>query len=290
MEDNGTQVQTEGQVESDSGNVTGTTDTSPETGTEQAVVDSGTSVSTPPSGEEVFFDYKSWQDNIKDLPDDQKKPLEAAFKQMQGAFTKKQQGLSKDRSKVEAYEAFMSNPMEQIQQVARQNGYNLVPQNAQPTQSQQIGQPNHSWDAQPPQTWDEVYNSIKDAAVQEAVEKFQGNLQPIMGNIQKLTTQNIEKQLDDLDPNWRIYEDTMKETLQKHPTMVSDVRELYRLSVPDDVINSRAYQQAIKKLEDKGKNAQTGQKSTSVKTRPASQKVDSFQDAVDQARAMLASQ
>jgi len=45
---------------------------------------------------------------------------------MQAAFTKKMQGLSGDRQKIEAYNQFMQDPIGQMQQVAKQYGYSLT--------------------------------------------------------------------------------------------------------------------------------------------------------------------
>jgi hypothetical protein len=285
---NDTQTIPEGQVEPDSTGAAGTTGTTPEGGDGQVVGDVGTSQAhSTASGEEVFFDHGAWQKSLKDLPSEQQESLNAAFKQMQGAFTKRMQGIGKESDKLKSYNAFMENPMGQMQALAAQNGYQLTPMN----QAQPTGDANgHPWDTTPPATWQDVESRIVDSAVNKAMQQFQGNLQPIMSNIQNLTTNNIETQLDGLDPNWRVYEDAMKEKLASHPTLVGDVATLYRLSVPQEVLESRATQAAIKRLEDKGKNAHPGVKSTSVKTKPTARKVESFQDAVDSAKEQLARQ
>jgi hypothetical protein len=282
-----TQTIPEGQVEPDTTSAVGTTETTPEGGDGQVVGDGGTSEThSDTSKGEVFFDHGAFQESIKDAPPEQKTMLEAAFKQMQGAFTKRMQGLSKESEKLNAYNAFMSNPMEQIQRLATQHGYQLVQNNGQNVQNQPDNT-GRDWDANPPQTWKEVEDRITESAVSRAMKEFQSNLQPIMSNVQNLTTNNIETQLNGIDPNWRVYEDAMKETLSKHPTLVSDVSTLYRLSVPPEIMESKAVQKAIKKMEEKGKAAHSGVKSTSVKTKPATQQVNSFEDAVRVARAQL---
>ena len=70
------------------------------------------------------------------------------------------------------------------------------------------------------------------------MEKVQQNLAPVFQGVQKVTAHNIEKELDAVDANWRMYEDEMKTSLRDHPSLVNDVSKLYRLSVPEEVLNS----------------------------------------------------
>ncbi|MHC4635804.1 MAG: hypothetical protein ACYSYU_11445, partial [Planctomycetota bacterium] len=62
------------------------------------------------------------------------------------------------------------------------------------------------------------------------------------------------------------YEDTMKINLQKHPSLANDPTSLYRMSVPQEVLESRATQMALKKLEAKGESAKISGGSTTTKT------------------------
>ena len=76
----------------------------------------GDSQATTPMGpsdavEDTFF-------NPQDIAD--KPELMAAYKGMQKAYTKKMQALADQRHKVEAYDAFYANPIEQVQRVAQQ--------------------------------------------------------------------------------------------------------------------------------------------------------------------------
>ena len=93
--------------------------TAPDPGTSDGQSAAGTSpdgqATAPDSGttEETFFDPKS----IEGKPE-----LQAAFKQMQGVFTKKMQGISDVRKKAEAFEAFQQNPMQALERMARQMG------------------------------------------------------------------------------------------------------------------------------------------------------------------------
>ena len=59
---------------------------------------------------------------------------------MQAAFTKKTQAVAQDRQKIEAFDAFMADPMSQIQQLAQQYGYSLTQANApnQPMRAERI--------------------------------------------------------------------------------------------------------------------------------------------------------
>ena len=87
----------------------GTTATAPEvsTGQAQSQTDAGQGqASTAPAtpDEPTFFDPNS-------IPEE----LKPAYKQMQAAFTKKMQGISGDKQKIEAYNAFMSDPIGQMQ-------------------------------------------------------------------------------------------------------------------------------------------------------------------------------
>ena len=117
--------------------------------------------------------------------------------------------------------------------------------------------------------------------------KVNENLKPVFDGVQKVTASNIEKQLDDIDPAWRMYEDDMKATIQAHPSLVHDVGKLYRISVPEEVLSSRAVQTALKKLEQKGQAATVHGSSTATRTQPAAKKATSFQEAVQQARDQL---
>lgn len=227
----------------------------------------------PQADEPTFFDPSALSEELK-----------PAYKQMQAAFTKKMQGLSTERQKIEAYNQFMADPIGQMQQVARQYGYSLTRAEAAQTLNQQ-GQ-SQQWE---PQSWDEVMQKAEERAEQRVMEK----LQPFLGNIQKVTAQTIERQLSEIDPNWRSYEDDMRSTLADHPTLVNDVAKLYRLSVPEEVLTSRAVQTALAKFQSKAEQAKVGGTTKTSRSEPAMPDItkmksgDAFNAAVEMARKML---
>ena len=217
-------------------------------------------VSSPET--ESFFDPKSVSPEL--MP---------AYKQMQAAYTKKAQSIADNRRKVEAYDAFMTDPLSQVRSLAAQYGLEI----AQPGAKQP--QPEIKKDFEP-QTWDEVFGEVE----KRVMEKFQDRMKPVFDNVQQITAQNIEKQLDSIDPSWKLYEDDMMANIKNHPTLVKDVSKLYRMSVPEEVLTSRAVQQALKKMEDKGKSAQVHGGQSSTKTSSVPKKAATFQEAINQAR------
>jgi len=236
----------------------------------------GQAASAPQAEEPTFFDPSTLSDELK-----------PAYKQMQAAFTKKMQGISGERQKIEAYNQFMADPIGQMQQVAQQYGYSLTrAQAAQAIQDQ--NQPQQNWE---PQSWDEVMTRAEERAEQRIMQK----LQPFLGNVQKVTAQTIERQLSEIDPQWRTYEDDMRAKLQRHPTLVNDVAELYKLSVPEDVLTSRAVQTALAKFQSKAEQAKVSGTTRTSRSEPASPDItkmksgDAFNAAVEIARKRLAS-
>ncbi len=265
---------------------TGTQATTPEGTTEQAPQSTqgqatgsttGTTAQAPDSAataDDHFFDPR-------DLPAE----LLPAYKQMQGAFTKKMQAVSQNRKKVEAYDAFMQDPVGQLQQMAGQYGYQLTRAEAARALQQQQPAGNQQQQSWEPQTWDEVLQKAEERATQKVLAQ----LQPLMGNVQKIQASTIEKQLAEIDPNWQIYEDEMRDTMRQHPTLVHDVAKLYRMSVPEDVLSSRAVQTALKKMQSKVDASHVGTKST-VTSAPAPRKAKTFDEAVQIAKEQLAAQ
>jgi len=237
--------------------------------TDQGSAAQGQATSTP-DAENSFFDPKV----LSDKPE-----LAPAYKQMQQAFTRKTQEIAKSRQKIEAYDAFMSDPIGQMQQIASQHGYSITRGQAQQAIDQQQQGPD--WQ---PNSWDDVFTRAEERAEQRIMQKFA----PLLQNVREIKAQSIEQQLEKIDPSWRLYEDDMRANMTKHPTLVSDVATLYRLSVPEDVSTSRAVAEALKKLQSKTEAAHVGSKSTTSKTTPAPRQVNSFQDAVEEAKRILA--
>ena len=249
---------------------------SPGQASSQPSPDPGPAAAPPQPEEPTFFDPSALADELK-----------PAYKQMQAAFTKKMQGISGERQKIEAYNQFMSDPIGQMQQVAAQYGYSLTrAQAAQAVQEQQQQAP--SWE---PQSWDEVMARAEERAEQRIMAK----LQPFLGNVQKQTAMTIERQLSEIDPQWRTYEDDMRSKLQMHPTLVNDVAELYKLSVPEEVLTSRAVQAAMAKFKSKTEQAKVSGTTRTSRSEPAPPDLtkmksgDAFNAAVEIARKRLAS-
>jgi hypothetical protein len=234
---------TDGQVDAGTGGsqITGAT---PDGGDGQAAgADAGTIDSGTPA-EPTFFDPKS-------LPEE----LMPAYKQMQSAWTKKMQGISDSRKKIEAYDAFYSNPQQQLQQMATQLGYQLTPAG----QLQQTNQ--GTTDTGEPQNWEEVNKRAGEYALAKMREEYG----PLINQVQSMKEEGINRALTEIDPTWQQYEDQMRTNLATHPTLANDPAALYRMSVPSEVLESRATQRALQKLEQKGQTSQVSGSSTTTK-------------------------
>lgn len=236
--------------------------------TEEALQESSNPEQTTGSGtvavEETFFDPKS----IEHSPE-----LQAAYKQMQSAWTKKMQSLSGSNDKVKAYDAFMQDPVKQAQQILGQYGYNVV-QNDQQSQQQDFN----------PQNWNDVMQEATKIAEQNIMEK----LSPVLNEFKQTKRTSIEQQLDGLDPQWRTYEDSMTKLVSAHPTLANDPETLYRMSVPQDVIESRARQAAMRKLESQRQSAQSSGGGTTNRKPSNTNRATSFNEAVTIAKQQLA--
>jgi hypothetical protein len=224
---------------------------------------------TQTTDEPTFFDANN-------LPPE----LLVPYKQMQAAFTTKTQDIARQRQKVEAYDAFMKDPVGQIQALASQYGMQLT--RAQAQQVQQAQQEQRDWE---PQTWQEVIQRTKSEAREEIMREFA----PYLNQVQQMQATNIEKQLASIDPQWRNYENNMRDLLQSHPTLVNDVSKLYRLAVPPEALEAKAIQTALKKYEDKAKHVAVSAGGSAPRSTPASPKIGSFDEAYKEARRKLQS-
>jgi hypothetical protein len=227
--------------------------------------------------EPTFFDPKSV-----------KPELVPAYKDMQRAFQKKMEAISKDRQKIDAFNAFERDPVGSLQSMAQRMGFSLSRADAQAMAQQGQQHQDQNWE---PKTWQEVVEKIGNAATQQARENVLRELSPYLGQIQEMRKVNVEKILDDAAPDWRQYEDDMKGNLSKHPSLVNDPVMLYRMSVPPEVLEGRAAQSVLKRMEDKVKGSQTAGTSTTTKTQVPDfgDKALSFNEAVKAAKASLAS-
>lgn len=236
-------------------------------GTEAQVAGAQTTASgTVADQEESFFDPSQ-------IPEE----LKPAYKQMQRAFTEKTTALKSHKAKIDAYDQFLADPTGTIKALAQQYGLTLA-------EAKQVAAEanTQSWE---PKSWDDVLAKTRQEAEQGVLQR----LQPIISEVQATKKQSIERMLDESCPDWRVYEDKMKETLNKHPTLVEDPVTLYELSLPKEVRQSRATQEALKKLEKKAKGASVSSGSNTNKTATVqSTGRVSFDEAVALAKAKLA--
>jgi hypothetical protein len=192
-------------------------------------VDSTQTSVTAPVAEDSFFDPKEIIGT----------PAEKAYKQMQANYTKKMQSLSANKHKLDAYDRFEKDPHGTLKAYAKQLGIEISEPKKQEFQ---------------PQTWDEVTEKSKADAKAEVLQE----LKPYLDQVREIKKQSIEKQLSDIDPQWQLYEDSMSENLQKHPSLVGDPAMLYRMSVPPEVQEQRAYKKALESINGKKETTPSG--------------------------------
>lgn len=248
----------------------GTTQTAPEGGSGQSVSTGQTTGNGPDTtADDSFFDPTT----IKGTP------LEPAYKQMQGAWTKAMQKTKANQHMVDAYQNFERNPQGTLQQLAQAYGFQLVQRGSNGN--------NEQWE---PKTWDDVMSRAKGEAKTEVLKELEPVLKPVFDEVKSLRRNNVEKSLEEIDPNWKIYEDDMMETLQQHPTLVKDPKKLYRMSVPEEVLMARATKEALAKLNGKTKSAQVSGGSTTTQKPSQVQRASNFQEAVEIAKKRLSEQ
>lgn len=228
--------------------------------------------------EDTFFDPQSIQD---------KPELLAAYKEMQRNYSKKMESIKNARQKIEAYDAFAADPVTQLQNMARQYGYSLSRAEAADRLNQQNGNQSQDLQGWEPKSWDEVIQR----AEERAYDRIMQEQQPLLQEVQNLRKSNLEVFLDNNAPDWRTYEDEMMTTLREHPSLVNNPLALYKLAVPDDVLQSRATQRALKKMQDKGASASVkGASTTTKRAATMPDKPVSFDEAVKIAERELAEQ
>lgn len=191
--------------------------------------------------DDAFFDPKGLDPSL--MP---------AYKNMQKAFSKKMEAIKADRHAIDAYKRLQTDPVTYVTEMAKQLGLNVAPA-GQPQQPS-----NEPWQ---PQTWEDVLHKATETARNELMKQFQ----PLIQEVSSMKKNNIEKLLDDNCPDWRQHEDDMMANLKKHPSLVNDPAALYRMSVPPEVLESRATQAALRKLQDKAQASQVSGTSTTTK-------------------------
>jgi hypothetical protein len=229
--------------------------------------DGTTSPADGPQPEESFFDPR----DLEGKPE-----LQSAYKQMQGQFTKKMQEISANKHKLAAYNAFEQNPQETIKQLAQQYGLTIA-------EAKQVAA--NEFDSFEPQTWQEVFSKASDIIEQ----RMMGKLSPYLNEVQGLKKQTIEKFMNENAPDWKTYEQDMIEVLRQHPTLASDPLKLYNLVVPPEVIQARATQAAMKKLQSKVNGSKQASGSTTSRHQPdiGGEGLPTFAQAVASARAHM---
>jgi hypothetical protein len=262
---------TEGQAADGSLETTGTESQGTEGQSTEQTTQTGTGTT------DAYYDPAEFNRLTEALPDELKEQAKALQKSLQGNYTKKTQALAENQKKIDAYNAIMANPTAAIKQYAAQYGLTVSEAAAQQA----------NIDPNDPQDWNTVYST----AEERALKKFEEKYGHVFNELQTLKKESIEKTLTELDPAWHQYEDAMLANMQKHPTLAQDAATLYRMSVPPEVLESRATQAALRKLENKGRSANIAGSSTTTK-KPGG--VDpnakpSFQEAVALAKQQIKS-
>lgn len=265
-------------------NDTGTTDDGSQ------VVDDGQSTAAPDAGTtddgsqnqagDVIYDPATYKELTGALTESGQKDLagqvDAFVKSLQGNYTQKTQAIADARQKIEAYDALTRDPHGQLQSLAQRYGFQLTPANGDQKQTEGEFEPN---------SWDDVMN----AATERAKSEILKDLSPVLKEVQSMRKSNIENQLSSIDPGWKTYEDNMMQMLNTHPTLANDPATLYRMSVPSDVLESRATQAALRRLENKTKSSNVAGGSSTTKTpAPGLKQATTFNEAVQIAEQKLA--
>lgn len=234
----------------------------------------GQAAAQAPPAEPTFFDPKTLDPAL--LP---------AYKQMQGTFTKKLQELGSYREKVTAYDQFMADPVTNLQNLAAQYGMSLSRREAAAAINQQSGHA-QEWDGQSdPPSWQAVLDRAKTMAREELLKEFG----PVVQNVRQLQAKSVEQQLETIDPEWRTYEPKMRELLKDDPALGNNIKRLYSLALLEEgVFEARAIRQAQERMNASASAARVGTKSTTT-SQPAPKKVNDFNDAVAEAKRILAS-
>ena len=236
----------------------GSAQTEPDGGSGQAA----NAPAEPATETPVFFDPKDLDESL--MP---------AYKNMQAAFSKKTAAVAQGRDKIKAYDDFLDDPVGNLKKLAVQHGLTLSGQADGQQQEPGQGQDGESFN---PSSWEEV----KDWVQTQVMGQVKTDFQPMIESVQKQNASNVEKQLDKIDPEWRLYEDDMRQTIQAHPTLAGDVSKLYKMSVPDDVLSRKAVQSALGKIQSKTNAARVHTGSVNKKTVAAPKEKMDFNEAV----------
>ena len=217
---------------------------------------------------------------------------------MQGAFTKKAQDLAKQRQahtqKVQAYDQFMANPVENIMRMGAQYGLHLTPAQAQQVANQQQqAAVNPEWT---PNTWEEVFAKsgefVKptiESLLKEHLTPYQQKIAALEQEISEVRASKVKKQLNEIDPNWQMYEDEMRQVLEQIPQLANDIPKLYKLAVPQEVLESKATQAALRRYEEKVQAAKVESSGSTKQSGPVKPGKMSFDEAFQAAKRTIRS-
>jgi len=222
----------------------------------QSVAPVETTVTGTEQSGESFFDYESVKGTA----------LEPAYKNMQSSYSRKSDELKKGLDKITQHDQFMANPVDTMRPLAQQYGYQMVQGQLQ----------DQNGKSKTFENWDQVMD--------EAERRVMEKMQPMFGEMQNMKKQSVEQALDSLHPDWRTYEDTMLENLQAHPTLVSNPDMLYRLSVPNAVLEAQANKRALAKIQDTTESGKVQGQSTTTQQAKKTPKKMTFDQAADFAR------
>jgi hypothetical protein len=242
----------------------------------EAQTDSGQVQQGPLEQQDHFFDPSKVPEELKPI-----------YKAMQAAYTKKTQALAEQRKKIEAYDAFARDPVGTLEQLARQYGYTLTKSGPATGQGQgnPFADPNYQ-----PQTWADLASDISNFVTQQLVSQLGQVIQPLYRSVEQITSKHIESQLDQIDPNWHLYEEEIKQNMQLFPQLIQTpdgLHKLYKISVPDEVYRGRIVKGVLEKYNEKAHAAKMATKSQSKMATATVRKITSFEDAVALAKEQL---
>lgn len=244
-------------------------------------------------------DSDTGTDSFLDDPSEVPEELQARYKEMQSAWTKKTMGLADKRKSLEQLEqyqplieAYQRDPAGTLQDLAKQQGFSLTRGQAEQAVQEHTAQPQQQgvdWDNYEPQTWKDVADTIRQDVRQEILGQVEKDMAPVVENFRKMNAQHIETQLAEIDPEWRQHESTMVQVLKQHPTLADDPSMLYRMAVPPEVLEQRANERAQSQYKEKAKAARVSSKSTIRAATASPKQPKSISEAYELAREQLAS-
>lgn len=227
-----------------------------------------------PSEDLDFYDPKLFEEQVAALPVELQAQARGLRKQLLGDYTRKTQGIAAQKQKLELVSAFERDPTGTLQAVAKQYGFELTKAQA----AAAVAEADSS-----PETWEQVYTTAEQRAEQRILQK----LAPLLDEVKRGMGEKLETSLDGIDPDWRTYEAEMMEEVRRSPHLAKDPRKLYRLVVPDEVLDSRAMARALEKLKATTDAGQGAGKSTARKATPVTKQATSIFEAYEQAKRSL---